>query len=128
MVGRDDRWRHLLAPRTRNPFLISPVQDHDWSHLEIRHERVRPESHGSQGIHCALEVKASLIPTTQYVQKEETLDEKLKEKFSDLMYALTKLAARDSFMDFLSYHDIDDDEWKAIKAHLKSTYGVKTYC
>ena len=56
------------------------------------------------------------------------MDEKLKEKFSDLMYALTKLAARDSFMDFLSYHDIDDDEWKAIKAHLKSTYGVKTYC
>ncbi len=51
----------------------------------------------------------------------------LKKKFSTIMYFLTKTAARDSLKDFLEYADLTDEEWDAIKAHLKAEYGVETY-
>ena len=50
-----------------------------------------------------------------------------KEAFSNLMYALTKNAARYSFIDFLETWEIDEAEYDEIKKYLKETYGVKTY-
>ncbi|WP_157929264.1 hypothetical protein [Paenibacillus ihbetae] len=49
------------------------------------------------------------------------------EKFSTLMYALTKIAARDSFMEFLENWDITEEEYNSIRDYLKEKYGVKTY-
>lgn len=49
------------------------------------------------------------------------------EAFSRLMYALTKEAARSSFVDFLEGWDISEEEYEEIKAHLVEQYGVKTY-
>lgn len=47
--------------------------------------------------------------------------------FSQLMYALTKEAARNGFVDFLENWGIDREEYEKIKAHLAEEYGVKTY-
>lgn len=50
------------------------------------------------------------------------------EKFSKLMYFLTKHAA--TFVDFADFLDIigvSQNEYERIKKHLKETYGVKTY-
>ena len=55
------------------------------------------------------------------------MDLELRDKFSSLMYAFTKNAARDSFMEFLEYNDVTHEEWQKIKEHLKKTYGVDTY-
>lgn len=49
------------------------------------------------------------------------------EIFSTLMYALTKKAASDSFMDFLESWDIPEEEYHNIRDYLKEHYGVKTY-
>ena len=43
------------------------------------------------------------------------------------MYALTKQAARNSFVEFLETWEITEEEYEAIKTHLAETYGVKTY-
>lgn len=50
-----------------------------------------------------------------------------KEKFSKLMYGLTKMAARDSFIDFLEFWGITENEYDEIRDYLKETYGTKTY-
>jgi hypothetical protein len=50
-----------------------------------------------------------------------------KEIFSKLMYALTKNAARSSFVDFLEVWEIPEEEYDKIRDYLKETYGVKTY-
>jgi len=49
------------------------------------------------------------------------------EKFSRLMYALTKHAARDSFIDFIEGWGLTWDDYKEIRDYLKETYGVETY-
>ena len=51
-----------------------------------------------------------------------------KEKFGQLMYFMGKLAARDSFADFLEEIDISEDEYEDIKIYLEKTYGIKLYC
>lgn len=55
------------------------------------------------------------------------MDEKVEfpSGFSNLMYALTKEAARNSFLDFLEEWGIED--YDVIKAFLAKN-GVKTYC
>jgi hypothetical protein len=50
-----------------------------------------------------------------------------KEMFSKIMYALTKNAARSSFVDFLEVWEIPQEEYDKIRKYLKETYGVKTY-
>ncbi|WP_232696147.1 hypothetical protein [Brevibacillus daliensis] len=47
------------------------------------------------------------------------------EKFSTLMYALTKNAARNSFVDFLEEWDLTKDDYDDIKEHLIETYGIR---
>lgn len=49
------------------------------------------------------------------------------EKFSELMYALTKEAARSSFRDFRENWGISDDQYEEIKRFLAAN-GIKTYC
>lgn len=49
------------------------------------------------------------------------------EKFSTLMYFLTKQAAKYDFTDFLQEIGITMEEYHSIRDHLKETYGVKTY-
>jgi len=49
------------------------------------------------------------------------------EMFSTLMYALTKKAASDSFMDFLESLGIPEEEYHKIRDYLKEQYGVRTY-
>ncbi|MEH7246509.1 hypothetical protein V7114_06890 [Neobacillus niacini] len=55
------------------------------------------------------------------------MDEINKEIFSRIMYALTKNAARSSFVDFLEVWEIPQEEYDKIRKYLKETYGVKTY-
>lgn len=55
------------------------------------------------------------------------MNERQKEVFSELMYALTKNAANISFIDFLENWGIEDEDYEQIKAYLKETYGIKTY-
>jgi hypothetical protein len=50
-----------------------------------------------------------------------------EEKFSKLMYYLTKNAARISFIDFLSSIGLTEDDYEEIKQYLKENYNVKTY-
>jgi hypothetical protein len=50
-----------------------------------------------------------------------------KEAFSTLMYALTKNAARVSFVEFLENWGISEEEYDSIRDYLKETYGVRTY-
>ncbi|NEG85061.1 hypothetical protein GQQ15_06245 [Pantoea agglomerans] len=48
-------------------------------------------------------------------------------KFSELMYALTKEAARNSFRDFRENWGITEDQYEEIKRFLAEN-GIKTYC
>jgi hypothetical protein len=50
-----------------------------------------------------------------------------KEALSQLMYALTKHAARDSFVDFLDSWGITWEEYESLRDYLKETYNVRTY-
>lgn len=50
-----------------------------------------------------------------------------KADFSQLMYALTKHAANNSFADFLEVWDISQETYDQIKQYLEDAYGVKTY-
>lgn len=49
------------------------------------------------------------------------------EKFSLLMYALTKHAARDGFIDFIEEWGLTWEDYKEIRDYLKEAYGVETY-
>ncbi|MEC0167902.1 hypothetical protein [Paenibacillus graminis] len=49
------------------------------------------------------------------------------EVFSQLMYALTKHAARDSFVDFLESWGIAEADYYDICGYLAENYGVRTY-
>lgn len=49
------------------------------------------------------------------------------EVFGHLMYALTKTAACDSFVEFLEWWDITEEQYEEIRKYLKETYGVDTY-
>lgn len=49
------------------------------------------------------------------------------EKFSRLMYAFTKEAARHGFVDFLEAWDITEDDYDEIRDYLVKTYGIKPY-
>lgn len=49
------------------------------------------------------------------------------EAFDRLMYALTKEAARNSFVEFLETWEISNKDYAEIKKHLNEAYGVKTY-
>jgi hypothetical protein len=49
------------------------------------------------------------------------------QKFSSLMYFLTKLAANDSFEEFLEEIDLSQDDYEKIKKYLEEKYQVKTY-
>ncbi len=49
------------------------------------------------------------------------------ETFSKLMYALTKIAARESFVEFLESWEIPEEEYDSIREYLKETYNVRTY-
>jgi hypothetical protein len=50
-----------------------------------------------------------------------------KEIFNKVMYALTKNAARSSFVDFLDIWEVPEEEYDKIRKYLKETYGIKTY-
>ncbi|WP_162940861.1 hypothetical protein [Pectobacterium parmentieri] len=47
--------------------------------------------------------------------------------FSRLMYALTKNAARNSFVEFLEEWDITEEDYEEISKFLKDN-DIKTYC
>lgn len=49
------------------------------------------------------------------------------EKFSKLMYFLTKQAARDGYIDFLEDIGLTWKDYEAIKKYLEEVYNVKTY-
>jgi hypothetical protein len=49
------------------------------------------------------------------------------EKFSRLMYALTKHTARDSFIDFIEGWGLTWDDYKEIRDYLKEKYNINTY-
>jgi hypothetical protein len=49
------------------------------------------------------------------------------EKFSRLMYALTKHAANYDFTEFLDMWELTLEEYGEIRDYLKETYGIKPY-
>ncbi|HFK5776933.1 TPA: hypothetical protein ACG0EZ_002624 [Enterobacter ludwigii] len=75
---------------------------------------------------AALTTKA-FLPHQRVTTEGKGMDEKeeFPSGFSNLMYALTKEAARNSFLDFLEEWGIED--YDEIKAFLAKN-GVKTYC
>lgn len=48
-------------------------------------------------------------------------------QFSRLMYALTKDAARSSFLEYLAELEISEEDYRAISKYLHKTYSVETY-
>jgi hypothetical protein len=50
-----------------------------------------------------------------------------EEKFSKLMYYMTKRCAQISWIDFLSSIGLTEEDWDEIKEYLKENYNVKTY-
>jgi hypothetical protein len=60
-------------------------------------------------------------------KEERTVDEEQKRVFCVLMYALTKDAARNSFINFLDNWGIKNEEYEQVKMYLKENYGIKTY-
>ena len=58
----------------------------------------------------------------------EKLDgnKELLNKFSNLMYFMNKEVAKDGFIDFLEFCDLDIKEWKIFKEWLNEN-GLKTY-
>lgn len=69
----------------------------------------------------------AFLPHQRVTTEGKGMDEKVEfpSGFSNLMYALTKEAARNSFLDFLEEWGIED--YDEIKAFLAKN-GVKTYC
>lgn len=55
------------------------------------------------------------------------MNEEIQNKMQDLMYSLTKNAARESYLDFLEYLDITWDEYEMIKEVWKEKLGVEPY-
>ena len=53
------------------------------------------------------------------------MNEEIQNKMQDLMYSLTKNAARESYLDFLEYLDITWDEYEMIKEVWKEKLGVE---
>ncbi len=51
------------------------------------------------------------------------MNEELQKKMNTLMYALTKEAARSSFVEWLEEWGITEEEYEQIKAHWK-TLGI----
>ncbi|ENL6904459.1 hypothetical protein AB5R89_002355 [Enterobacter ludwigii] len=69
----------------------------------------------------------AFLPHQRVTTEGKGMDEKVEfpSGFSNLIYALTKEAARNSFLDFLEEWGIED--YDEIKAFLAKN-GVKTYC
>lgn len=55
------------------------------------------------------------------------MNEELQKKMQRLMYFLTKNAARESFMDFLEYSDISEEDYQEIKREWKDKLGITPY-
>lgn len=55
------------------------------------------------------------------------MDDKLKSTFGQLMYAMTKTCARESWIEFLDDWGIEHEEYEGLKEYLEKQYGVKTY-
>jgi len=55
------------------------------------------------------------------------MSEELKSKADTLFYALTKMAARNSFEDFLEDEGLTLEDYKEIKQEVLSGRGIKTY-
>ncbi|HDF8568016.1 TPA: hypothetical protein PEO98_002168 [Enterobacter hormaechei subsp. hoffmannii] len=72
-------------------------------------------------------ITKAFLPHQRVTTEGKGMDEKVEfpSGFSNLMYALTKEAARNSFLDFLEEWGIED--YDEIKAFLAKN-GVKTYC
>ena len=55
------------------------------------------------------------------------MNEHLQDKMQTLIYALTKNAARNSFIEFLEGWGITEEEYDQLKEVLKEKLGVKPY-
>jgi hypothetical protein len=60
-------------------------------------------------------------------QPQESVSDALQKKMQNLMYYLTKEAARTSYREFLEFLEIDDEEYARIKSIWKEKLGVKPY-
>jgi len=56
------------------------------------------------------------------------MDENLQKKMQDLMYKLTKEAARTSYREFLENCGINDEDYKKIKEIWGTQLGIVPYC
>lgn len=55
------------------------------------------------------------------------MNEDLQKKMQTLMYALTKEAARSSYVEFLEDRGISEDDYEEIKKVWEEKLGVKPY-
>ena len=53
------------------------------------------------------------------------MNDDLMQKANSLFYALTKMAARDSFIEFLEDSGLTSDEWQEIKSEITSKTGIE---
>ena len=56
------------------------------------------------------------------------MDTDLQKKMQDLMYRLTKQAARTSYREVLEYCGITEDDYKKIKEIWAEKLGIVPYC
>lgn len=116
--------------------------------LEVEEKRIRDEERAKLETEQQAEAdRVDLIKTndTELQKREKPVKQRLAERFAEpeqeaiqqvsthdklnnLMYALTKHAARNSFVEFLEDCSLSEEDYAEVKAYLNSKLGeVKTY-
>jgi hypothetical protein len=55
------------------------------------------------------------------------MNDDLMQKANSLFYALTKDAARNSFIEYLEDAGVTQDEWQEIKSEITSKTGIESF-
>jgi hypothetical protein len=94
-----------------------------WHELDADERVLFTIRHMEEAAHNNQVCGISVTPTG----KGYGINEDLKLKMQELMYALTKNAARASYSDFLEGLGIDDNMYNKIKKEWEEKLGVKPY-
>ena len=80
------------------------------------------------GVNLGSGVVAATCLWLCYFYCEESMDKELQKKMQDLMYRLTKDAARTSYREFLENCGISEEDYEKIKDIWGEKLGIVPYC
>ncbi len=80
------------------------------------------------GVNSVSGVVAAPCSWLCYFDCEESMDKDLQKKMQDLMYRLTKEAARTSYRDVLENCGISEEDYEKIKDIWGEKLGIVPYC